>query len=89
MSDNDDVMVVALTGHERGVLASLIRVAIRKRERALVDGAARFGNDWDPTRTQARLNLLTGLYGRLGGDPDRISRDRGRRRCSDGSSARP
>lgn len=74
MTKQPDEIVLVLNPYEAGVVASLVRVAIRKRERSLQAGSRQFGDQWDPTRVQARLDLLTGLYERLGRDPNRISR---------------
>jgi hypothetical protein len=70
---SDHSVLIVLTRSERDVLASLVRGAIRKRDRAMRRGQVAFGDAWDPTRVQVRLDLLISLYARLGKDPDRIT----------------
>jgi hypothetical protein len=63
----------ALTTAEKGVLAGLVRVQIRKVERNKRGAARLFGDEYDPTQHEEKLELLEGAYRRLGGDPARIT----------------
>ena len=63
----------ALSAAEKGVLAGLVRVQIRKVERNKRGAAKLFGDEYDPTQHDAKLELLEGAYRHLGGDPTRIT----------------
>lgn len=62
-----------LTDNEAGMLAGLVRVQIRKVERNKTGARKLFGDEYDPARHDDRLELLEGMYRKLGGDPERLS----------------
>lgn len=69
----NEVDPVPLSTGERGVLAGLIRMAIRKSERSSMRQRAVYGHEYDPTRHEDKVALLEGVYRKLGGDPSQIT----------------
>jgi hypothetical protein len=67
---------VELTEAEAGLIAAMVRSAIRKAEKNQRNGEAKFGKDWDPTGGEARIALLEGLYRKVGKTPGSITNRR-------------
>ncbi len=62
-----------LSEDEQGLLAGLVRVAIRKTEKNQVGAHKLFGDEYDPTRHTKRIAFLEGIYRKLGKDPKGIT----------------
>lgn len=58
---------------ETGVAQMLVRSQIRKIERNMQGGRAKFGPDYDGRRHTEKLAMLEQMYRKLGGDPASIS----------------
>jgi len=69
MAAENDVLPDA----EKGVLAGLVRVQIRKVTRNKRGAKKLFGDEYDPSKHDAKLALLESAYRGLGGDPERIT----------------
>ena len=66
-------MSEALDDSERGVVAGLLRSAIRKLERNMVASRNKWGDEYDSAANLARLALLESSYSKLHGDPAQIA----------------
>ena len=62
-----------LSEDEQGLLAGLVRVAIRKTEKNRVGASKLFGDEYDPTKHEKRIAFLEGIYRKLGKDPKGIT----------------
>lgn len=76
--DDDEHYLDDFTEHEEGVMAGLVRDALRKVERNRASAQRKWGADYDPTAHDQRDALLRSAYAKLGGDPDRITNLDGR-----------
>jgi hypothetical protein len=61
-----------LTPQECAIMLGLVREGVRKARRSRSRGARRWGEVYDSAAIDRRIEILQGLYTRLGGDPKRI-----------------
>lgn len=65
------------TENEAGVVAGLIRGAIRKLERNAASSRTKYGDEYDSSAHDSRRAILRSAYEALGRDPDGISQKGG------------
>lgn len=62
-----------LTPQECAIMLGLVREGVRKARRSRSRGMRRWGEAYDQGTIDRRIEILQGLYTRLGGDPKQIT----------------
>lgn len=64
--------MTTLSPADRTYLRRLVRAELRKTLRSHERLKGKFGEAYNPSSVQARQDRLSGLYRKLGGNPDRV-----------------
>ena len=64
---------INLSPTHRAIVAGLVRTAIRKADRGRAALERKYGESYDPSRSDSRIVLLEEIYRAIGGDPENIT----------------